>query len=359
MTNQATDEIAITINGSVAVITLIRTKALNALTESMRQHIADAIPLLARDPMIYAVILKSASPKAFCSGSDVREVLSVAGRSRDDGRRLFADEYRMNWLLECFSKPTVSLINGLVMGGGVGITAYNTHRVAGETYNWSMPETMIGLFPDVGVCHALSRLGPTGMYLALTGRSIKRADAFHLGLATHCIDSVHYDRIEAELALANTVDPLLDGLHRDPGPGELPAYADVISQAFDAPSVADIIVRLEAERGPYGDWAKQVAADLRKRSPLSLEVTFRHVVSARAFDISQTLQADYQLACQFLEDGDFREGVRAALVDRDGAPAWQPARIEDVTLKHLAPYFRPMEKPLLLASREDMQRARV
>jgi enoyl-CoA hydratase len=246
-----------------------------------------------------------------------------------------------------------------VMGGGVGLSGYNTHRVAGETYSWAMPETMIGLFPDVGVCHALARLGPVGLYLALTGRSIKRADAFHLGLATHCIDSEHYAQIEAELALANTVDPLLDGLHRDPEAGELSAYGDVIKHAFEAPSVSDVVARLEAERGPHKAWAAAVAADLHMRSPLALEVTFRHVAAARDFDISQTLQADYRLACQFLEDPDFREGVRAALIDKDGAPSWQPARLDDVELKHLAPYFRPPDEPLQLASREDMQRARV
>lgn len=359
MSDGAADEIQITANGAAAIVTLNRPKALNALTSAMRSRVADAIPAWARDPMVYAIILKSTSPKAFCSGSDVREILNLAGRSLDEARAEFAAEYRMNWLLECFSKPTISLINGMVMGGGIGLTGYNTHRVAGENYSWAMPETMIGLFPDVGVAHALSRLGATGQYLALTGRSIGRADAYRLGLATHCIDSVEFPRIEAELALANTVDPLLDGLHRDPGDGDLLPYRDAIERAFSATSVEGILQTLERETGALGAWANAVVTDLRKRSPLSLKVTHRHVREARAFDIKATLEADYRLASAFLAGGDFREGVRAALIDKDGAPKWHPARIEDVTTDDLAAYFAPLSEPLRLATREDMQKARV
>lgn len=359
MTDAAQDEMTIGVTGAAAVITLDRPKTLNALTSRMRRRISDAIPVFARDPNIYAVILQSTSPKAFCAGSDVREILGLADRGIDDALAEFAEEYRMNWLLECFSKPTISLINGMVMGGGVGLTGYNTHRIAGENYSWAMPETIIGLFPDVGVAHALSRLGPTGQYLALTGRSIRRADAFRLGLASHCIDSVHFPQIAAELALANTVDPLVDGLHRDPGAGELGPYAELIDRAFRAASVEDILEQLERETGAQRDWAQGVITDLRKRAPLSLKVTHRHVREAASMDIKTALEADYRLARAFLADHDFREGVRAALIDKDGAPAWRPARLEDVSAVSLAPYFTALSRPLDLPTREDMQRARV
>ncbi|MDO9384849.1 MAG: enoyl-CoA hydratase/isomerase family protein [Hyphomicrobiaceae bacterium] len=354
-------DITIAIDRCLAVITLQRVRALNALTASMRTEIAAAVPGFAREPQVYAVLLQSTSPRAFSAGSDVREIVQLAQRSRAEARAAFADEYRMNWLLECFSKPTISLIDGMVMGGGVGISGFNTHRVAGEAYSWAMPETMIGLFPDVGAAHALSRLGPEGQYLALTGRSIGRADAFRLGLASHCIAAQHFPRIAEDLALANTVDPLLDGLHEDPGTGELEAYADVIALAFSACCVEDIVSRLDAVQGAKRAWAQQVVADLRKRSPLSLKVTHRHLKEAAALDIQRTLIADYRLACRFLEGHDFYEGVRASIIDKDGAPAWSPASLAAVTADQVDRYFVPLpaSEELVLPSREDMQKARV
>lgn len=360
-TSAAGADITISTDRCVGLITLQRVRALNALTGDMRRRIAAAIPEFARDPQIYAVLLQSTSPRAFSAGSDVREIVQAAQRSRAEARLAFAEEYRMNWLLECFSKPTISLIDGMVMGGGVGITGFNTHRVATENYSWAMPETMIGLFPDVGAAHALSRLGAVGQYLALTGRSIARADAFRLGLATHCISAKHFPRIVEELALANTVDPLLDGLHEDPGAGELETYDDVIRLAFSAAAVEDIVSRLDAVQGVKRVWAQEVVADLRKRSPVSLEVTHRYLKEAAAFDIRQTLITDYRLACRFLDDRDFYEGVRAAIIDKDGIPSWVASSLSAVSGEQVDAYFTPMadEEELQLASREDMQKARV
>lgn len=169
--------------GSVAVVTLDRPRALNALTSAMRAALAAWFPAFARDPQVYAVVLRSTSPKAFSAGSDVREVIALGRSDQEAARRAFREEYALNWQIECFSKPTVALIDGMVMGGGVGISLYGTHRVAGEGYRFAMPETMIGLFPDVGVCHAFARMpGHMGTYLGLTGRTIGRADAYALGL---------------------------------------------------------------------------------------------------------------------------------------------------------------------------------
>lgn len=354
-------EISIVSDRCAAVITLDRPKALNALTADMRRRIAAAMPGFARDPQTYAVVLRSTSPKAFSSGSDVREIIALAQIDKAQARAAFAEEYALNWLLECFSKPTVSLIDGMVMGGGVGISGYNTHRVAGEGYRWGMPETSIGLFPDVGVAHALSRLGAVGQYLALTGRSIGRADAFRLGLASHCIASQHFDAIQEELALANTVDPLLDGLHEHPGRGDLDGFGDIIKSAFCAVAVEDIVSRLEAVQGERRVWAQEVVADLRARSPLSCKVTHRYLIEARGLDIRHTLIADYRLVCRFLQGTDFFEGVRAALIDKDRSPRWQPARIEDVSAGDVEPYFIDLAAgdALVLPTREEMQKARV
>jgi enoyl-CoA hydratase len=195
-----------------------------------------------------------------------------------------------------------------------------------------------------------------GMYLALTGASIGPADAYRLGLATHCIPAAHYGKIRAGLADADPVDPLLDGLHADPGPGTLEALRPVIARCFSADSVPAILARLQAERGPQAGWAEGVQHDLAQRSPLSLAVTHRLVRLARGLDLRATLIHDYRLACRFLEGHDFHEGVRAALVDRDRAPRWRPARLEDVTEAMVEAYFAPLpEGELELPTRAEMQ----
>lgn len=362
MTETQDETLKVEIRGSLALVTLARPKALNALTEHMRAALSKQLWAFARDPQVYAVVIQSESPRAFSTGSDVREVIGLARADLAQGLKAFADEYALNWQCECFSKPMVPLINGMVMGGGVGITQFGTHRVAGETYAFAMPETMIGLFPDVGVCHVLARLpDQVGMYLGLTGRSIGRADAYALGLVTHCIESSQFEAIKADLADTWPVDTILDDRNQDCGAGDLAPYRGVIARCFSAPRVEEILARLEAEDGAHKAWAGEVAADLRRRSPLSLKITHRHIREALSRDLRETLIVDFRLAARLLEaNGDFYEGVRAALVDKDGAPRWSPSRLEDVTEAMVDAYFAPLGegRELVLPSREAMQKAR-
>lgn len=361
MAETVEETLKVEIQGSLGLVTLARPRALNALTQHMRSKFSEQLWAFARDPQVYAVVIQSESPRAFSTGSDVREVIGLARADMAAGLRAFGDEYALNWQCECFSKPTVPLINGMVMGGGVGITQFGTHRVAGENYLFAMPETLIGLFPDVGVCHVLARLPDhVGMYLGLTGRSVGRADAYALGLVTHCIDSQHFEGIKADLADTWPVDSILDGRNQDCGAGELAPYREVIDRCFSAARVEDIITRLDAEAGAHKDWAGAVAGDLKRRSPLSLKITHRHILDSKRRDLRETLQIDYRVAARILEaNGDFYEGVRAALVDKDGAPSWQPSRLEDVTEAMVDAYFAPMSgRELTLPTREDMQKAR-
>jgi enoyl-CoA hydratase len=359
--DEAARDLDIETRGSLALLTLNRPRALNALNAAMRAKFADAYPRFAREAQIYAVVIEAAGGKAFSAGGDVRELVALAREDKEKARRALADEYALNWLHECFSKPTISLIDGAVMGSGVGITLYGTHRVGGERYRFAMPETAIGLFPDVGTAWTLARMPDAiGMYLGLTGRSIGAADAYALGLLTHAIPAAHFAKIKAELAETWPVDPMLDALHADPGARELAPYAGLIAQCFSAPTVEEIVQRLERTQGDERAWAQAVVADLRARAPLSLKVTHRHIRDSRARDLRQTLQVDYRLACRFLEGHDFYEGVRAALIDKDGAPRWQPARIEDVSAAMVEDYFAPMgAAELHLPTREEMQAARV
>jgi len=358
--NSLPAEIRLEQQGSMALVTLDRPRALNALTVNMRAELDRWFTGFPRDPQVYAVVLQSTSPKAFSVGSDVREVTALGRTDQEAARQTFRDEYALNWRLECFSKPTVSLIDGMVMGGGVGISLYGTHRVAGEGYRFAMPETRIGLFPDVGVCQVFARMpGSIGQYLGLTGRGIGRAEAYALGLVTHCIPARAFDEIKTGLAATMPVDPLLDDRHEDPGPGELETVRDVIARCFSAPDVPGILSALEAEQGTHREWANEVAAELRSHSPLSLAVTHRHIATAARKDLREVLLTDYRLACHFLKGLDFYEGVRAVVIDKDGRPKWAPPCLEAVTADLVEGYFAPLpDDSWVLPKREEMQASR-
>src|SRR6185437_3731264 len=188
-------------SGALQKFTLNRPHVLNAFDDEMCTIISSEIPRVARNADVYIGALLSSSPRAFCAGGDVLALTSEAKRDIETAKTYLRNEYWLNWLLECFSKPMVSLVDGLCMGSGAGLTAYNTHRVAGENYKWAMPEVKIGLFPDVGIAHLLARLPwPLGLYLGLTGRTVERGDAQWLDLVTHCIASSRFDEILTKLA---------------------------------------------------------------------------------------------------------------------------------------------------------------
>lgn len=353
-------DIRIEKQGALNVVTLDRPTALNALTCDMRAQISALLPNVARDPMSYAIAIRSSNDKAFSVGGDVREIIGLAKTDMAAARQAFGDEYFLNWQHECFSKPTISLIDGLVMGSGVGITAYGTHRVAGKNYAFAMPETAIGLFPDVGVCHLFSRMPHhIGLYLGLTGRRIDRATAYHLGLVTHCIDAHAFDQIIEDVADVQPVDPVLDTRHADPGPSQLQPYESLIEDCFGADSVRAIISRLQAVGGSQKGWAEEVVRELQKKSPTALGITFKHIRQAKTLDLRQTLLGDYTLAAHCLSGHDFSEGVRAALIDKDADPKWRPGGIEDVTEDVVTKFFRPVpDDSYTLPTRSEMQAAR-
>lgn len=347
--------------GAVAQFVLDRPKVLNAFDDDMRTFFATEVPRIARNPDIYIAAITSTSPRAFCAGGDLRALIAAAKTDMSIARAYFSAEYQLDWLLDCFSKPTISLINGVCMGSGAGLSCYNTHRVAGENYSWAMPETAIGLFPDVGVSHVLARMPwPIGLYLGLTGRSIGWADGYWLELATHCVPSAEFEGILARLADVQPVDPLLDELHQDPGKGPLEKEHLLIQDFFSEETLGGIFKGLERAQGAAKEWADKTLADLRTRSPLSLAITDRHIRACRSLDLRETLIQDYRIACRCLEVNDFPEGVRAVVIDKDRSPRWSPARIEDVKETELDKYFEPLGAgDLSLLSREKMQASRV
>jgi len=346
---------------ALQTFTLERPNVLNALDDEMCRTLAATLPGVARNPDVYIVALLSSHPKAFCAGGDVRALSAAAKDDIEVAKTCLRNEYSLNWLLECFSKPTVSFINGLCMGSGAGLVAFNTHRVAGENFKWAMPETKIGLFPDVGVARVLAKMPwPIGVYLGLTGRMIGRADALWLGIVTHCISSAHFPGILDKLKDAEPIDPMLDGLHEVQEPGDLQADKGHILEHFSEPTLSGIFRSLSKAEAKGCDWARKALADLAKCSPLSLAITIRHIQSALSFDIRQTLIEDYRLAVRCIADHDFHEGVRALLIDKDGNPAWKLKRYDDSMATVVDEYFAPLpDGELELPTRSEMQAARV
>ncbi len=354
--------------GALAELTLNRPKVLNALNDEMRAALLPLLPEFASDSETYAVVLRSTSPRAFCAGGDVRELTSLGRADPAKAAASVGQEYFLNWALDCFTKPTVSLIDGMVMGSGVGLMLYGTHRVAGAGFTFAMPETAIGLFPDVGACSVLAKLpGHMGRYIGLTGRTIGRQTAYRLGIATHCIAATQFDQIRDGLAEADTVDPILDGLHVDPGASEgaegfddgLAGRDSLIEDVFGGTSVAGMFRALEfqAKSGSAdAAWCAEVLRDLQSRAPLSLLVTLRHLDACRSHKLQQVLMHDYRLAVHFLAGHDFYEGVRALLIDKDNKPAWQHGGINEVSPEEIDDYFaEPVVPDLDLPDREKMQ----
>jgi len=337
------EDILVREQGRAGLLTLNRPKALNALTHDMIKTMEAQYITWASTPKIYGIVLDAVPGRAFCGGGDIRGM----GTAEDFGPWLdfFRDEYQHNWTLERFTKPNVSLIDGIVMGGGVGISLYGTHRVAGETLRFAMPETGIGFFPDIGGGYFLPRFpGEMGLYLGLTGATVGRADAFFLGVATHCIDASHFDEIRAAMIEGDPIDPVLDGLHQYPGKSELAELQLTIDRIFSADSVEGILSRLEAESGIHAEWARDTAMTLMQRCPLSLKVAYRQIREGlNKPSLKEELQTEFRLVSRLGDAYNLKEGVRAQLIDRDKAPKWRPATLEEVTDEMVEACFAPLE----------------
>lgn len=340
------DLVLIREEGRAGLLTLNNPKMLNALTHEMLNDIHSAYLKWASIPRIYGVVLDAVPGRSFCSGGDIRSVAGKIKSNLAEAEQFFRDEYQHNWMLECFTKPHVALIDAIVMGGGVGISHYGTHRVAGENIRFAMPETGIGFFIDIGGTFFLPRYpGETGMYLGLTGSIIGRADAYYVGFAGHCIDSDHFEKIRNAVIEGDPIDPILDELHSAPGEGELEKRREAIDRIFSADSVEDILSRLDAENGAYADWAQETAASLRKRCPLSLKVTHRALREGRKMQtLKDSLMMEFRVTSRFLRGQTFSEGVRALLIDKDNAPDWQPGDLSGVTDDMVDGYFAPLEE---------------
>lgn len=329
--------------GRAAFITLDRPEALHALSLQMIRDMEFHCHKWMKTPRVYGVILEASPARAFCAGGDIRAVHALGPARSAEALAYYREEYQLDWTLHRFGKPQIALIDGLVLGGGVGISLYGTQRAAGENFQLGMPECAIGFFPDVGASCFLSRLpGETGMYLALSGARVGPADAYHLGLATQCIPSSSFNRIREAVIEGDPIDPVLWALHKDPGQGEIQRLQPVIDRIFSAGSVEAILAALDDETGEAAGWARKTAAMIRRGAPLSLKVTHRLIREGRRQkSLKAALQTEFRLASRFLRSHDFHEGVRAALIDRDRSPSWRPASLSEVSDDQVSAHFEP------------------
>ncbi|MFQ5783435.1 MAG: enoyl-CoA hydratase/isomerase family protein [Alphaproteobacteria bacterium] len=342
-------DILFAVEGAVGRVTLNRPKALNALTHDMALRLDRRLAEWASDDTVSVVAVDAAGERAFCAGGDIRALYRALLTPGDPLiADFYRDEYRLNHRIFTYPKPYVALIDGVVMGGGVGISVHGSHRVASEHILFAMPETGIGLFPDVGGSWFLPRMpGEIGMYLGLTGARLKAADARYAGVATHYVPRERHPlllRTLAEMSYGDdaygAVGAVLARFDEDPGSPPLAAHRDAIDRCFSEDSVEDILAALAAAGG---DWAQTTMAALADKSPTSLKVAFRQLREGAALDdFAQAMRMEYRLSQRFCAGHDFREGVRAVVIDKDNAPQWRPDRLDRVSVATVDAYFAPL-----------------
>jgi len=342
-------EVLIETRGGLGLITLNRPKALNALSLGMIEGIESALAGWAEDDRIGAVLIQGAGEKSFCAGGDVRAIANVDGSPETERlkRLFFASEYRLNYHIHTYRKPFLALIDGITMGGGCGLSMHGSHVIATERSALSMPETVLGLFPDVGATWFLNQLpGEMGVYLGLSGVRLRANDLVVLGLATHFVPSSAGPALIADLAAGPldtvSIDAALARHAGDPGVPVVASRQSEVDRLFAGASVEAIA---EALAGSEQDWAQEALRTIHRASPTSLKITLRQLRGGRGLDLAEMFRIEYRLAVRCTGGHDFPEGVRAILVDKDNAPRWQPDRLEALDTAAVEAYFAPFAEP--------------
>lgn len=333
-----TEDILFEVRGHAGFITLNRPKALNALTHDMAIALARQLAAWETDDHVRHMVICGAGEKAFCAGGDIRNLYDAKQAGKTDGLSdFFQDEYRLNQRIKSYPKPYIALINGIVMGGGVGVSVHGSHRVGTENMMFSMPEVGIGFFPDVGGTYFLPRMPKsTGIYCALSAGRLKQADALATGVLTHAVSREKLADLEIALETAEDVDALLASFSNATGPAPLMERAEQVDRIFGLGSVGEILSALEVEAD---EWATKTAATIRSKSPTSVRVAFEQMQRGAKLDFAGCMKLEFRIVNEVLLQQDFYEGVRAVLVDRDQSPNWQPATLEEVDTKALEAYF--------------------
>jgi enoyl-CoA hydratase len=323
-------------------LTLNRPQALNALTLDMAVTMTRWLRDWAGDDAVGAVLIDGAGERGLCAGGDLRALYDAAKNNDPLPQRFWATEYRLDLLIARYRKPVIVVMDGLTMGGGVGISTHAPHRVVTERSAIAMPEVGIGYFPDVGASFLLARTpGRIGTHLALTGERIGAADAIYSGLADVHVPASKLAALSARLAdcrSAPEVQARLAELSTPAAPGKLTAAREWIDVCYGAETVEQIVARL---RSSANEDARAAAATLQKMSPTSLKITLRNIRAALSFaELEDSFRQDYRISLACIAEHDFLEGIRAAIVDKDRKPVWRPDKLEDVTPDMVERHFR-------------------
>jgi enoyl-CoA hydratase len=316
--------------GAAGIVTLNRPKALNAVTHEMVRALARQLDAWAGDGAVSRVIVAAAGEKAFSAGGDIRALyeLGKAGR-QTEALTFFREEYTLNTAIKRYPKPYVSLIDGIVMGGGFGISVHGSHRVAGDKFLFAMPEVGIGFFPDVGGTWVLPRMpDEIGTWCAITGDRLKADDAVVSGIATHRVRSERFADLTDALCGNVSVDATLAAFAEPGTDGPIAARRAMTAKLFAGERVEDILAGLD---GAGDEWAARTAAAIRTKSPTSLKLALAQVRRGKGWSFEECMQAEMRIVSRIVHDNDFYEGVRAVIVDKDNAPRWQPASLSEVT----------------------------
>ncbi|WP_316234689.1 enoyl-CoA hydratase/isomerase family protein [Bradyrhizobium sp. SZCCHNR1020] len=344
MSEAAEGDLIVRREGSAGIIRLNRPKAINAMTLEMSLGIDAALDRFEADPDVAVVILEGAGERGLCAGGDIRGLYESSRAGGDLGKRFWRQEYVMNARIAAFPKPYVAYMDGLVMGGGVGLSAHGRHRIVTEKTKLAMPEVGLGFFPDVGGTWLLSRApGELGTYFALTGQTMNGPDAIHARFADAVVPSEKWPALREVLTKikpgtqSSDIEPLIDGVATGEASGPVAALQDRIDRWFAYDSMHDIVVALEQDGS---ELALATLKTLREKSPRGMVVTLKLLRLARkAGSLQDCLVREYRAALEVFRSDDFREGVRAAIIDKDRNPRWSPPDISQVTPEMLAPYL--------------------
>jgi enoyl-CoA hydratase len=337
-----TDDVLISVEAGLGRIRLNRPRAIHALTRQMCEAMSDALIAWRTDPAVSTVLIDHAEGRGFCAGGDVVMLARSGGGDAAEARAFFFAEYRLNHLLFTYPKPTIVLMDGITMGGGVGIALPCTYRVATENTRLAMPETGIGLFPDVGGGWHLSRLpGRVGQFMALTGARLDGAECHYLRLASHYIPQSSLAELVDRIAKTPArIAGVLGAASATPPDPKIAANLALITKVFASDRLEEVETALEADGG---EWAKGELATIRVKSPLSCKVSLRLLAEgANRASFAEEMAAEYALAGRVVQTHDFIEGVRALLIDKDNSPQWQPATPEEIDDAMIDQLFAPL-----------------
>jgi enoyl-CoA hydratase len=343
MQHSPTDDVLIRREGRAGRITMNRPAALNALTTAMVRQIAEALTAWRDDPAVGLVLLDGAGGKALCAGGDVRSLYDSRAQGSGEARTFWSEEYRLDAMLGRYPKPFIAIQDGIVMGGGIGLSGHARHRIVTERSRLAMPETGIGLIPDVGGTWLLAHApGAIGIYLGLSGEAMGAADAIHARFADAFVPTTGLHQLVERLidAKGGPVEAAIAAVSEDPGPPPLAARRADIDRVFGAATVEAMVERLSAMPG---EWAQRTTHTLAQKSPKSLKLALAAIRNARTLgSLEAALNVEYRLTVRLFEDGEFPEGVRALIVDKDRKPKWSPPQLAEVGDDLIAAYLAPL-----------------